>query len=72
MKRKIKKARCKEVLAILINKVGVYPLIREEIWPPYGDFADGPSHFAVLKVEGAGSNNEVMVSIDTVMFLKNE
>lgn len=71
MKKKVKKARCKKVVAILLNQIGIYPLVREELWPPYGDFADGWAHFAVLKVEGAGSNNEVMVSIDTVMFLKD-
>lgn len=71
MKTKTKKARCKNVVAILNNKIAVYPLVREEIWPPYGDFADGPSYFAVLRVEGAGSNNEVIVSLDTVMFLKD-
>ena len=71
MKTKTKKPRCKNVIAILNNKVGTYPFVREEIWPPFGDFAMGPGYFAVLKVEGAGSNNEVIVSLDTVIFLKD-
>ena len=71
MKIKTKKARCKKVAAILFNEIRVYQLVREEIYPAMSDFDDNDRHMAVLKVEGAGSNNEVIVSIDTVMFLKD-
>jgi hypothetical protein len=71
MKTKTKKARCKNVIAILNNKVGTYPLLREEIWPYTGDMDYNDYHCAVLQVEGAGSNNEVMVCISCVLFLKD-
>ena len=71
MKIKKRKARCKKVLAILNNKIGIYDLVREDIYPPRGDFDINPAHFAILRVIGAGSYNEVLVSIDTVMFLKD-
>lgn len=71
MKKKVKKARCKKVVAILCNQIGIYDLLREEIYPYMGDMDYEDSHVAVLRVKGAGSNDEVIVSIDTVMFLKD-
>ena len=70
MKIKTRKPRCKQVLAVLNNKLETLETIREETYPPKGDFADGPIELMVVKKEGAGSNNEVLFAMSTVIFLK--
>lgn len=70
MKKKIRKARCKQVLAVLCNKLETLDTIREEVYPPIGDFDLGPQEVMVVRKEGAGSNNEVMIALSTVIFLK--
>lgn len=53
MKNKIKiKPRCKLIAAIIDNKLQVIPLIREEIWEPFGDFDDDDTHMLVGKFRG--------------------
>lgn len=70
MKVKKRKARCKQVLAVLCNKLETLDTIREEVYPPVGDFEMGPNEIMVVRKEGAGSNNEVMIAMSTVVFLK--
>jgi hypothetical protein len=70
MKIKTRKPRCKQVLAVLCNKLETLETIREEIYPPATDFDCGQYVVMVVKKEGAGSNNEVMIPMSTVIFLK--
>ena len=70
MKIKKRKPRCKKVLAILCNQIEMLECIREEVYPPSGDFDYGSNEFMVVKKEGAGSFNEVMVPMSCVVFLK--
>lgn len=70
MKIKTRKPRCKKVLAVLCNQLETLETIREEVYPPMGDFDNGPQEIMVVRKEGAGSNNEVMIALSTVIFLK--
>ena len=65
-KAKVQRARCKEVLVIFNNRLETVKLIREEIHPPAGDFADGPLELAVVRWHGL----EVFVALECVMFLR--
>lgn len=67
---KKRKARCKQVMAVLNNKIETLPLLREEIYPPMGDFADGPTEVAICHLKGAGSFDEVIIPLQSVIFLK--
>ncbi len=68
MKTKVRRARCKQVLAILINRLETIELIREEIHPPIGDFAKGPLEMAVVRWNGL----EVSVPLECVVFLRDQ
>jgi hypothetical protein len=58
-------ARCKQVLVILNGRIETLELIREEVHPAVGDFAEGPLEFAVVRWLGL----EVSVPLECVMFL---
>ncbi len=60
-----RRARCKQVLMILNNRIEVVELIREEVHPPVGDLAEGPLEVAVVRWHGF----EVFVPLGCVMFL---
>lgn len=60
-----RKPRCKQVLAILGNRLKTVELVREEIHPQTGDFAMGPLEVVVVKYEGS----EVSVPLQSVVFL---
>jgi hypothetical protein len=64
-KTKVRRARCKHVLAILVNRLETVELIREEIHPPVGDFAESPMEVAVLRWNGL----EVSLPLSCVVFL---
>ena len=66
-----KSARCKLVQAILSNKLETFELLREETYPWLNDFDNTPHTYAVVRVKGAGSFDEVMVPIQCVVFLKD-
>ena len=70
MKYKKRKPRCKQVLAVLCNKLETLETIREEVYDPVGDFADSPLEMMVVRKEGAGSFNEVSIPMSCVIFLK--
>jgi len=72
MKIKKRKARCKKVLAILCNEIKALELLREEVYPPVGDFADGPTEYAICRLKGAGSFDEVIIPLCSVIFLQNQ
>jgi hypothetical protein len=65
---KTKRARCKHVLAVLDNTLHTLRLLREDTYPVYND---DNATFAVVYYEGAGSFNEVMVPIESVVFLQD-
>ena len=58
-------ARCKQVLVILNNRIETAKLIREEVYPPGGDFAEDVLEMAVERWHGL----EVSVPLECVMFL---
>ena len=58
-------ARCKQVLVILNSRIETVELIREEVYPPVGDFAEDPLELAVVRWHGL----EVSVPLECVMFL---
>lgn len=58
-------ARCKQVLVILNNRIETVESVREEVYPPVGDFAEGPLEFAVVRWHGL----EVLVPLECVMVL---
>jgi len=70
LKTKTRKPRCKLVLAILGNEMKTLELLREETYPLFGDFTDESSSYAVCRVLGAGSYDEVYIPIQCVIFLK--
>jgi hypothetical protein len=65
-KPRIRRARCRKVLAILNNRLETVDLLREEEYDPVGDFPEGPIQFAVVRCRDL----DVHVSLDTVVFLK--
>jgi hypothetical protein len=65
-KPRIRRARCRKVLAILNNRLETVDLLREEEHDPVGDFPEGPIQFAIVRFR----NLAVHVSLDTVVFLK--
>ena len=71
MKYKKLKPRCKNVLVILDNKIQVCKLIREEIYPPTGDFETENIHLAIIEYSVNNKNLEVMIGINYVIFLKD-
>ena len=64
-KVEIRRARCRLVLAILLNRIETLDLIREEVHPPIGDVAEGPLQMAVVRWNGL----EVYVPLECVVFL---
>jgi len=68
IKVKVHRARCKQVVAILCNRLETVDLIREEIHPPTGDFAENPLEVAVVRWFGL----EVIVPLDCVVFLGHQ
>lgn len=68
MKIKVRRARCKQLLAILCHRLETVELIREEIHPPSGDFAEAPLDVAVVRWYGL----EVAVPLDCVVFLDHQ
>lgn len=69
MEIKKKEPRSERVLAILCNQLEMLECLREETYPPIGDFDYDPQEFMVVRKEGAGSFNEVMIPMDCVVFL---
>lgn len=65
IKVKVRRARCKQVLAILVNRLETVELIRQEVHPPVGDFAEGPLELAVVRWNGL----EVYLALKCVVFL---
>ena len=65
-KPRIRRARCRKVLAILNNRLETIDLLREEEYDSVGDFPEGPIQFAVVRFRDLA----VHVSLDTVVFLK--
>lgn len=63
---RIRRPRCKKVLAILDNRLETVPLLREEEHDPIGDFPEEPVQIAVVRFR----DMDVHVSLDTVVFLK--
>jgi hypothetical protein len=68
MKFKVRRARCKQVLAILLNRLETVELIREEVHPPIGDFAEEPLELAFVRWYGL----EVSLPLECVVFLSDE
>lgn len=66
-KIKVRRARSKQVLVILLNKLETTELIREEIHPAIGDFAK-QLELAVVRWNGL----EVYVPIESVVFLGDQ
>ncbi len=68
-KKRIRKARCKYVLAILNCNIEKFKLLREEIYPPVGDFDEFMTYAVCF------SKNllfkEIMIPINCVVFLKD-
>ena len=64
-KVRMRRARCKQVLVILNNRMETVELIREEIHPPVGDLAVEPLEIAVFRWHGL----EVRVALECVIFL---
>ena len=64
-KSRRRRARCKHVLAAIDHRIETLELIREEIFPPVGDFAYEPEEFAVVRWLGL----EVYVPLESVVFL---
>jgi hypothetical protein len=60
-----RRARCKQVLVILNNRIETVDLIREEIHPSIGDLGAESLELAVLRWHGL----EVRVALECVMFL---
>jgi hypothetical protein len=60
-------ARCSHVLAIMGGELQTLQLLREEIHPAVGDFADGPLDCAVVRWHKL----EVCIPIDNVVFLRD-
>lgn len=58
-------ARCTQVLVILNSRIETLELLREEVHPPIGDFADEPLELAVLRWHGL----EVSIPLECVIFL---
>ncbi len=58
-------ARCTQVLVILNSRIETVELIREEVYPPVGDFAEDPLELAVVRWHGL----EVSIPLECVMFL---
>jgi hypothetical protein len=65
MKVKVRRTRCKQVLAILLNRLETVELIREEVHLPIGDFAEGPLALAFVRWNGL----EVCLPVECVVFL---
>lgn len=63
---RIRRARCKQVLAILHNRLERVDLLREEEHEPLGDFPEEPIQLAVVRFREL----ELCVSLDTVVFLE--
>ena len=53
------------MLAILLNRLETLDLIREEVHPPFGDFAPDALQMAVVRSNGL----EVYVPLECVIFL---
>jgi hypothetical protein len=64
----VRHARCKHVLAILLNRLETLELIREEVHPPHGDFATEASQLVVVRWYGI----EVSLPVDCVVFLGDQ
>ena len=63
----VRKARCKQVLVILDNKLETVQLLREETFPPVGDLEDEQLTYAVVKYRKL----LVHVPINCVVFMPN-
>jgi hypothetical protein len=66
MKKRIRRARCKLVLAVLNNRLETLELLREEVYPPVGDFPKHPMEIAVVRWNG----RNVYIPLDSVVFLR--
>ena len=70
MKIKKRKARCKNILAILGNEIKTLECLREETYPAIGDFDAEDTNVMVCRSKGAGSFDEVIIPMSCVVFLK--
>jgi hypothetical protein len=66
MKTRIRRARCKHVMAVLNNQLQTVELLREEVHPPVADFPEDPMEIAVVRWRGW----EVCVPLQSVVFLQ--
>ena len=64
-KLKVRRPRCKQVMAILLNRLETLDLIREEVHPPVGDFATDALEVAVVRWNGL----TVYVPLECVVYL---
>ena len=62
---KTRHPRCKQVLVILNHRLETLDLVREQVHPPVGDFAEEPLELAVVRWHGL----EVLVPLECVVFL---
>lgn len=70
--KKTKKARSKRVMAILDNKIETLITVREEHWPPYGDFdPDQGYDFVVVQWPGHPEYPHIHIPAQTCIFLKD-
>ena len=58
-------ARCAQVLVILNGRIETVEFIREDVYPPVGDFAEDALQLAVVRWHGL----EVSVPLECVVFL---
>jgi hypothetical protein len=61
---KARKAQCKHVVVILNNNWEIVPMLREKVYPPFGDFATDPLKVAVVSY----LRREVEVPLGSVVF----
>ena len=74
LKKKTKKARCKHVMAVLNNKLETLDTVREEHWPPIGDF-DPDEGYTFVVVQWPGQPKDkypyIHIPAQTCIFLKD-
>jgi len=74
MKVTRRKPRCKRVLAIIRNKIEEFELLREDTYPPMGDFPEGDVTYAILRypsdIPHRKNAPEILVAMECVIFLQ--
>lgn len=65
-----RKARCKRVMAVLDNRIERLETVREETFPPQGDFDDSDGHhFMVVKWPNQPTYPYIHIPLQSVIFL---